>query len=117
MYRMYSRVNNNVHYGLQVINKIAMANVDLSIVRTNHSDAGFVMGRLLCVGEGKEYIYIYIHTLSVLSANFTMTIKLFLKQSITIQAKVFSIYGSLHVYVNFRICASFYKKKQMQTIH
>ena len=45
-----------------------MANVDLSIVRTNHSDAGFVMGKaIVCVGEGQG-IYIYTHTLCTFSS-------------------------------------------------
>ena len=69
-----------------------MVNVDLSIVKTNHSDASFVMGKtIVCVERGKEYIHGYPFYFLF---NFTMIIKLFLKQSITIQAEVFSIYGS-----------------------
>lgn len=72
-----------------------MVNVDLSIVRTNHSDAGFVMGKAIVCGVEGQGIYIYIYTYSLYFLfNFTMTIKLFLKQPIAIQAKVFSIYGS-----------------------
>lgn len=45
-----------------------MVNVDLSIVRTNHSDAGFVMGKAIVCGVEGQGIYIYTHTLCTFSS-------------------------------------------------